>query len=210
MTWAQLLLFGLAAWTAIGVVGSLLSGVRRSDWPKARRGLRTIAVVWGIYLLVLLGVAHGSPERVLPQGTPQCFAEMCFAVADVQQLTGYAGRGQTGGRLLRVSIRVSHRGQGSPEQDLGVRAYLRDSAGRRWYALPGVSGVPLTTLVPAGATVVSQPVYALPADAHGLGLILTHGHWQTGRLVIGDPDSLLHAPVVLHLVEPTSVQPFAP
>ena len=39
---------------------------------------------------------------------------------------------------------------------------------------------------------VSQPVFAVAADATGLGLVFTHGRWQPGRLVIGDSDSLLH------------------
>jgi len=37
------------------------------------------------------------------------------------------------------------------------------------------------------------------ADASGLGMVLTHGRWQPGVLVIGDSDSLWHRRTVVDL-----------
>ena len=210
MTWARVLLFGVMAWTAIGVAGSLLSGLRRGDWTKARRGFRSIALVWTVYLAALLAISRQTPERAIPQGTPECFAHACFTVADTQWLTSFAGRGQPGGRLLRVTIRVSRRTPDDGQPDTLVRVYLRDSGGRRWFALPGVGGIPLTAPLPAGTGFLSQPVFGLPADVHGLDLILTHGPWQPGRLVLGDPDSLFHRPHVVHLADRTPAPASAP
>jgi hypothetical protein len=64
---------------------------------------------------------------------------------------------------------------------------------------PGVNGVELTVRVAGGGSVMSEPVFKVGADASGLGLVLTHGRWQPGVLVIGDSDSLLHRKTVVAL-----------
>ena len=92
-----------------------------------------------------------------------------------------------------------NRGHTRPESERGLRAYLTDAQGRRWTEVPGLSGVLLTTRVAAGATTVSEPVFRLPRDASGLGLVLAHDPLFPGRLVIGDPESLLHRPEVMLL-----------
>jgi len=53
--------------------------------------------------------------------------------------------------------------------------------------------------VAGGDSVVSEPVFKVAADASGLGLVLTHGQWQPGLLVIGNSDSLLHRKTVMKL-----------
>lgn len=199
MTPAALLLFGLVGWTAIGLVGSFVSGVRRSDWPKARRGLLVIALVWTIYLAVLLTVSAVQPQRVLPLGTAQCFDEMCFTVVRAEQLQGYGGRGNPGERLLRVSIEVSNRGHSGPERESLIRAYLIDPQRRHWQQLPGLGGIALTAPVPAGGSILSQPIFVVPEGISGLKLVLTHGRWQPDVLVLGAGDSLFHRPVVMQL-----------
>jgi hypothetical protein len=42
-------------------------------------------------------------------------------------------------------------------------------------------------------------MFKVPADATGLRLVFTHGRWQPGVLVIGDPDSLGHRRTVVEL-----------
>ncbi len=195
----ELLLFGLLGWTAIGLVGSTVSGVRRADWPKARRGLRSIGLAWAIYMAVLLVVSLRQPQRLIPLGREQCFNEMCFAVLRADQIEGYSGRGNRGERLLRVAVQVSNRGHGGPEREASVRCYLLDAHGRRWEELRGVGGVPLTASVPAGGHVVSEPIFAVPDSVQGFSLVLSHGRWQPGLLVIDDGDSLLHRPVAMRL-----------
>jgi hypothetical protein len=46
--------------------------------------------------------------------------------------------------------------------------------------------------VAGGGSIVSEPVFKVAGDATGLRLVLTHGRWQPGVLVIGDSDSWLH------------------
>lgn len=196
---AELLLWGLAGWSAIGLAGSLISGVRRGNWPKARHGLGWIAGAWTAYLLVLLLVSCLSPRKSLPVGQAQCFGHLCFAVDGAEQMSAFAGRGQRGDRLLRVGIRVSNVGGNGPQRDTSVRAYLLDARGGRWSPLPGLGGVPLRAPVPAGGNLLSQPVFSVPERVGAVSLVLTHGSWQTGALIIGDGDSLLHHPITMQL-----------
>jgi hypothetical protein len=133
---------------------------------------------------------------VVTMGEPQCFDEMCFMVTGVEEVPGFLIR--DGRRLVRVSVRVTNNGRKAQSEEL-IRAYLVDERGRRWEESPGVNGVGLTARVAGGDSVVSEPVFMVAADATGLGLVLTHGRWQPGVLVIGDSDSWLHRPTVVKL-----------
>jgi hypothetical protein len=191
----ELLLLGLAGWTAIGVVGVGVS-LRRGERQRVRQGVAWLVGVWVVYLCLLIGVSLGQGQRVVAMGEPQCFDDMCFAVIRVEEIPGFLIR--DGRRLLRVSLQVRNRGRKAQSDGL-IRAYLVDGQGRRWETSPGVNGVQLTARVAGGNSVVSEPVFKVAADASGLGLVLTHGRWQPGELVIGDSDSLLHRKTVVAL-----------
>jgi hypothetical protein len=149
-----------------------------------------------VYLCVVIGVSLLQQRRVVAIGEPQCFDEMCFAVTRVEEVPGFLIR--DGRRLLRVSVQVKNKGRKAQSEGL-IRAYLQDGQGRRWEESPGVNGVGLTARVAGGDSVVSEPVFKVAGDASGLGLVLTHGRWQPGVLVIGDSDSLLHHKTVVGL-----------
>jgi hypothetical protein len=191
----ELLLLGLVGWTAIGVVGVGVSRWR-GEWQRVRQGVAWLLGVWVVYLCVVIGVSLGQGQRVVAMGVPQCFDEMCFAVIRVEEVPGFLIR--DGRRLLRVSVQVTNRGRKAQREGL-IRAYLVDGQGRRWEMSPGVNGVELTARVAGKDSVVSEPVFKVAADASGLGLVLTHGRWQPGVLVIGDSDSLLHRKTVVAL-----------
>jgi hypothetical protein len=53
--------------------------------------------------------------------------------------------------------------------------------------------------VAGGDSVMSQPVFKVAGDATDLRIVLTHGWKQSGILVIGDSDSLLHRKTVVDL-----------
>jgi hypothetical protein len=192
---AELLLLGLAGWTAIGVIGVGVS-LWRGERGRVRRGVAWLAGVWVSYLCVVIGVSLGQRQRVVAMGEPQCFDEMCFRVIRVEEVPGFLIR--DGRRLLRVSVQVTNKGRKAQREGL-IRAYLMDAQGRRWEMSPGVNGVELTARVAGGASVVSEPVFKVAADASGLGLVLTHGRWQPGVLVIGDSDSLWHRKTMVGL-----------
>ena len=130
-------------------------------------------------------------------GEQQCFDDLCFAVQGSDEVEGFRARGQEAARLLRVRVRVTNRGKGRPQGEGLIRAYLVDAQGRRWEEVRGLEGVRLTGRVAAGDSAVSEPVFRVARDASGLGLVLTHGRWQSGVLVIGDPDSWGHRPTVM-------------
>lgn len=198
MRWTELLLLGLALWTAVGLLGTIVRFARGERRP-AGKGLLTMAAVWAVYLLVLVAVSRREPGRIIPPGKEVCFDEMCFAVEGADEVEGFWAKGQERARLVRVKVRIANRGKGRPESEALLRAFLVDGQGRRWDEVRGLSGVRLTARVAAGDTALSQPVFRVNKDSAGLGLVLTHGHWQPGALVIGDSDSLLHRPTVMQL-----------
>jgi hypothetical protein len=184
----ELLLLGLVGWTGIGVVGVGVSAWR-GERDKVRRGVAWLGAAWVLYLCVLIGVSLGQKQRMVALGEPQCFDEMCFAVTGVEEVPGFLIR--DGRRLVRVSVLVTNKGRKTQSEGL-IRAYLVDGQGRRWEESPGVNGIALTARVAGGDSVVSKPVFKVAGDAHGLNLILTHGKWQPGVMVIGDSDSWMH------------------
>lgn len=198
MRLTELLLIGLVLWTLLGVAGTV-AWARRGDRRRVRRGVMWMGGVWAVYLLVLTAVSLRQGQRQVALGDGQCFDEMCFAVAGVDEVEGFRARGQDRARLVRVRVRVTNGGKGRPQSEALVRAYLVDGQGRRWEEVRGLSGVRLTTRIAAGDTVVSEPVFRVSRDATQLGLVLTHGRWQPGVLVIGDPDSWMHRPTVMRL-----------
>lgn len=198
MKLTEMLLFGMVLWTLVGVLGTLLRWAQ-GDRGRARRGLRWIAGVWAVYLGVLLLVSLGEGQREMAAGAKQCFDEMCFAVEGADEVEGFFVREQERERLVRVHVRVTNRGRGRPQGEGLIRAYLVDGEGRRWDEVRGLSGVRLTSRLAAGDSAVSEPVFRVAKDATRLGLVLTHGKWQPGVLVIGDPDSWRHRPTVMRL-----------
>lgn len=191
----ELLMLGVVGWSAIGVVGVLVS-LARGERQRVRQGVAWLAGVWVVYLAVLLGVSLGQKQRIVAVGQPQCFGKMCFTVTGVEEVPGFLIR--DGGRLLRVSVRVENRGP-SAESAARIRAYLTDAQGRRWDESAGVNGVKLSAKMMGGETVVSEPLFKVSGDATGLGLVFTEGRRQPGVLVIGDSDSMLHRRTVVKL-----------
>jgi hypothetical protein len=191
----EILLLGLVGWTAIGVIGVGVS-LGRGERQRVRRGVAWLLGVWVVYLCAVIGVSLGQGQRMVAMGEPQCFDDMCFTVTRVEEVPGFLVR--NGQRLLRVSVQVTNKGRKTQSERL-IRAYLLDAQGRQWEMSPGVNGVGLTARVAGGDSVVSEPVFKVAADASGLGLVLTHGRWQPGLVVIGDSDSLLHRKTVVVL-----------
>ncbi len=198
MRLTELLLAGLIVWTLVGVAGTLLRA-KRGDRRQVRRGLLWLLGVWTVYLLVLLGVSWRQPASVVAKGGEQCFGEMCFAVDGAEEMEGFWARGQERARLVRVRVAIANRARGQAESEGLLRSYLLDRQGRRWEEVRGLSGVRLTARVAAGDRVVSEPVFRVSKDSTELRLVLTHGAWQPGVLVIGDSDSWRHRPTLMLL-----------
>jgi hypothetical protein len=195
MRGTELLLLGTVGWTAVGVLGVLISWLRK-EWARVRRGIGWLVGVWVLYLGVLVGVSLTQKQKVLAIGQARCFNDMCFTVTGVEEVPGFLVR--DGRRLVRVSIRVTNHGSSAQSEEF-IRAYLVDGQGRQWKESSGINGVGLTARVTAGGSVVSEPVFKVAGDTTGLQLILTRGGRLPGVLVIGDSDSLLHKKTVVNL-----------
>jgi hypothetical protein len=192
----KLLLFGVAGWSAVGVLGVAVS-LARGERARVMRGVAWIAGIWVIYLAALVGTSLAQSQRVLAIGQEQCFGKMCFAVIKVEEVPGFLIR--DGSRLVRVQVQMRNRSPSNMQSDALIRAYLVDAQGRRWEESAGVSGVRLTAKVGPGDIAVSEPVFKVASDATGLDLVFTRGWKQLGALVIGDSDSVLHRKTVVAL-----------
>jgi len=191
------LLLGVLGWSAIGAAGVLIRW-RLQERAVARRHALWLVAVWLVYGAALLGTSRLQRQRVVAIGEDQCFEEMCFRVEAVEALPGWV-RGRSD-HIVRLRIRISNHGR-KPESEGLLKAYLIDAQGRRWDPLRGLSGNPLNERVPGGVDVVSEPVFQVSEDATDLKLVLTHGFWQPGTLIIGDSDSLGHRRTVVPLMK---------
>jgi hypothetical protein len=92
----------------------------------ARKILVTLISVWSVYLVILAITDVLRPQKVFKIGEPQCFDEMCFAVADVQTMPEKAihTSGATAGSLYIVTIRVTNRSRGRAQAEGGLRGRL--------------------------------------------------------------------------------------
>ena len=196
MSFWNLLVVALVAWTVLGAIGISLS-LFLGERAKALRHLGWIFGIWAAYLAVLMGASLMQPQKIVAMGSDQCFGDVCFAVTGVDEVPGFLVH--DGSRLVRVSVRVSNRGREGIRSDGRVQAFLLDSRGRRWDESTAISSVPLTTAVPARSSVASEPVFKVAQDASGMALVLTHGRWQRGTLIIGGPESLLHRRTIVPL-----------
>jgi hypothetical protein len=196
MNFWNVLLLLLLGWTVIGTIGVFIS-LFLGERAKALRHIAWIFASWAVYLALVMGTSLMQPRKIVAMGQDQCFGDVCFAVTGVEEVPGFLV--QDGSRLIRVSVRVSNRGRDEVEKDAHVQAFLLDSRGRQWDEARAISSVPLTSAVPAGSSVMSEPVFKVAKDASGMALVLTHGRWQRGTLIIGGPESLLHRRTIVPL-----------
>ena len=196
----ELALLGLVGWTAIGIIGVVIS-LARGERARVRTGLAWLVGVWVVYVGVVVAVSLTERQRMVALGQEQCFGEMCFAVTGVDEVPRYLGRNPAAdqSRLIRVRVQVRNTARGKAQSERLIRAYLVDGQGRRWDETRGVNGKRLTGQVQAGGEMVSEPVFKVAEDATGLGLVFTRGGWQRGVLVVGDSDSWLHRRTVVPL-----------
>lgn len=195
MKLTEFLLYGVAGWCAIGGAGVAISLVR-GHRTEALKHVFSLAIVAGIYLLVLLGVSVVQKKKVISIGQDQCFDEMCFAVVGVDEVPGVVAGDDS--RVVRVAIRVTNHSR-SAKAESQIEAYLLDSRGMVSKPLQGLSGNRLNARVAGGSQMLSQPMFRVTKDSAGLGLVFTHGPWQRRRLTIGDSDSIGHPQTIVML-----------
>ncbi len=149
------------------------------------------------YVVLLLTFAWASHDYVLTPGQEKYFCEIdChLAYSVVQVKTEPAGRGQTYTITLRTRFDETtispQRPKDAPLTPNPRRVELIDARGERW-PLSTSTGVALTTPLRPGDTYLTELLFQVPAQAHGLRLLLTSNGWPE-RLLIGDEQSPFHA-----------------
>ncbi|HVN92602.1 MAG TPA: hypothetical protein VMT38_02850 [Terracidiphilus sp.] len=196
------------------VAASLVSLVTVIVMAIAKRGrtamkvLKTLGIVWGVYLAVVLIVAAATPQRVIPVGHDLCWDEMCFAVTNVKtaaQLDSSTAPVRADGTFYVVTVRVSSRARGRAQSERGLRAQLwsqqhtypiSEKGQAAWDAGHPESSA-LTTRVAPGQAIFSDQVFDVPAQSSDFGVLLTNG-FTPGYFVIGECP-LFHKPTILRI-----------
>jgi hypothetical protein len=192
----------------LGSVISLLISVFLRRRGAARKILVTLVSVWGVYLVVLAATDVLRPQKVFKIGEPQCFDEMCFAVADVQTILEQANpSGTTPTRLYLVTIRVTSRSRGRAQAERGLRGRLYDGdtyidgseAAQKIYNAQYGQGPKLTQKIAPGESILSVLAFEVPQGVARPALTLDHG-FTPGYFVIGE-SPLFHKPDIHQLAD---------
>jgi len=185
------LLFLVAVLAA--VVTLVVAAYQAIRGRAARAGtiLLRLAVSAAFYLGIVALVSLLSPRRVLHVGDPRCFDDWCFAVEHVQHAPGPQGV------VYQIDLRLFSEAKRISQRENGVAVYLTDSSGRRFDPDPAPTAPPWNVLLGPGESVTTTRVFHLPAAASDVGLILEHGGFNPGVVVIGDDSSLLHKRTVV-------------
>lgn len=198
MTIFDLVFLVLVLATVVGLAAELIM-LLRGRFRSAGRWALIGAAIWAVYLGVGLIVAVATPQRVLTTREERCFDEMCFGVAGVEK--GAAETGSAADVRLTVTVSTTNRGRGRAQREGGAEAFLLDSAGRH-YRPAEASGPGLDAPVAAGENAATRLVFAVPAGARGLGLVVDHSYWlNPARIIMGDEDHTGHKPTMIALGE---------
>lgn len=208
LLWMGTVALGLAALAAV-----LVARRRRKPRVAGR-----IALAFGTWLLayaaILAAVSLASHERVLARGKTKWFCgvyldcHMGVAVRGVREAE-VVGEGAAAvrptGRFRIVTLAVENSAIRVPLRLYAPRAVVTDAAGRSWersFAAERALGGPadLTREVAPGGAYTVELVYDLPEDVADPRLLVSE-RVMPDRLaelvLIGDEDSLLHAPTTL-------------
>src|ERR1700761_273114 len=114
----ELVLLLLVGWTAIGIIGVVISAAR-GERTRVRTGIQWLAGVWVVYIAVLAGVSLTERQRGVGLGQGRCFGEMCFTVTGVDEVPRYLGRNPAAdqSRLIRVRVRVRNAARGKAQSE---------------------------------------------------------------------------------------------
>jgi len=154
------------------------------------------------YLALLLAVSLRSHERVLPPGESLRFCGFyldCHLSAAVEGHT--TDRIAEGGTRYTVRVRFASDAMRATLSLRQPTAWLVDDLGRRLPASSGPTGLRLA----ADSAIVTDFVFEVPGELLQPRLRIRKGDLlerASEFLLIGDPDSFLHAPVTLALGVP--------
>jgi hypothetical protein len=177
-----------------------VAGLLTAAWSAVRgRGARAISILRGygigasVYFGIVVLASLFWPRRVLNVGDPQCFDDWCIAAENVSRKPAQARISYI------VTLRVSSRARRISQRENGVVVYLTDDQGRRYDPIPDESAVLLNVLLRPQESIAAARVFEVPADAHEVGLVITHeGGFPIGWFIIGY-ETWFHKPTIIRL-----------
>ena len=166
-----------------------------------------LALVWGVYLVILAVTNALSSQKVFNVGEEQCFDEMCFAVADAQAMPEKTSNqaGIASSRIYVVKIRVTSHSRGRTQAEGGLRGRLYDGhtyidvseAAQSAYEAQYGGSPKLTQKIAPGESILSVLVFEAPQPVAHPALTLDHG-FTPGYFVIGE-SPFFHKPDIHRL-----------
>jgi hypothetical protein len=193
---------------------ALVYSVIKKKFLVTRITLVGIAIICGLYFVIMLGFSFASTEKVLAHGQEKHFCEidchLAYSITDVHQTKtlGNAPDHVTAADMFRVvtlktrfneTTTSLNRGNGLLYPNSRIVAVI-DDGGKEYFPSPAgqgalersqASGTPLTNPLRPGETYTTTLVFDLPADARNPTLLIREGDLVT-HLVIGHENTPLH------------------
>ncbi len=161
------LLFIALFLTAIGTLIAVAVAAFRGQRQRALGLLRRLAFCAVTYVAMVYAATAVSPRVVLRVGDPECSDDWCMAVEGVKRTQENAVA------RYDVTLRIFSRARRVAQRELAAKdVYLVDGQWRRYDPVLTGSEIPLNTLLQAGELVTTSRRFELPADVHGIGLMV--------------------------------------
>ncbi len=154
---------------------------------------RTLGVLVGVYLAIVILVSLVSPRRVLKIGEEQCWDDWCAVVAEVET------HEDQGAVVYKVTMRISSRAGRRAQRGLDTHIYLTDDTGRRFDPEPDPDAIPFDRLLQPRESVEIVRTFTLPRGARRPLLVVSHGSGFPANLIIGESESLFHKRTAVQL-----------
>jgi len=151
------------------VISLLTSGVAaiRGKRESAKRILIVLGVCAGIYMGIVCVVSALTPRKVLTMGDPLCADDWCISVEGAEHVPGNSSV------TYDVSLRLFSRARRVSQRENNLAVYLSDDQDRRFDPIPQPSDIPYNVLLGPGESVAAHRIFRLPADARGVGAVVT-------------------------------------
>jgi hypothetical protein len=150
----------------ISLVAAGIAAIRKRR-ANAQRILLTLGVSAAIYMVIVCVVSAATPAKILNIGDPQCNDDWCISVESADRVSGNSAISHD------VSLRLFSRASRVFQRENHVVVYLTDDQSHRFDPIPQSSDTPFNVLLSPGESVTAHRTFRLPADAHGVGLVVT-------------------------------------
>jgi hypothetical protein len=162
----DLLFIALFLATVVSLFAAGIAALRKRR-ASALKTLRVLGVSAGIYMAIVCIVSAATPRKILNIGDPQCNDDWCISVESADHVPGNSAVSYD------VSLRLFSRAGRVSQRENHVVVYLTDDQWRRFDSIPQNSETPFNVLLSPGESVTTHRVFRLPADAQGVGVVVS-------------------------------------